>query len=228
MAMNYHVLQGTSVAGPLQLEELAKLVQKGVVSGQTLVSDDAATWKPASELVPHLFGKVPVKATTSSSNTTGVEQWYVQANGQQYGPITYTELLGWVSSKSVVADTQVRKSEHGTWQRADAVFPHLGARSLAPGSAKPNAAPKTNSPLSIRTDAPPPPPAKEAKPAAPTEESGSGAMVLVGIVVSVVGIYLVVTGVAHLKAAFGFFGIVGAILLVRFFMSLGKVRRNMK
>ena len=121
----FHFLQGTSVVGPLQYHELQKLVQKGVVSSGTMLSDDSSNWKKAIELVPQLFAS---KATATPASLSGAERWFVQTNGQQYGPISYTELLGWVNSKSVVAETLIRKSENGVWQRAEDVFPHLQQR----------------------------------------------------------------------------------------------------
>ena len=143
---SFHFLQGTSVVGPLQYGEMERLVQKGVISADTMLSADATNWMKAIDLAPQLF-----VAKDSITPTTGAERWFVQSNGQQYGPISYTELLGWVSSKSVVAETLVRKSENGAWQRADTVFPHLQLRTLTPRQPVPQSRPDGPTPVSQGT-----------------------------------------------------------------------------
>lgn len=229
MAKSYHFLQGTKVVGPLQLDELKSLVQKGVVSGQTMLSDDASNWKLASELVPQLFGKQSASSGVTASSS-GAERWYVQANGQQYGPISYTELLGWVSSKSVVAETLVRKSENGAWQRADTVFPHLGSRAVVPRTTKPEPEPAPSSPLAIRTDSPKPVASTSSNSglnsSSSADSSGGDAMMTIFAVIGGgVVIFAMVQGFVQLKAAFGFAGVIAVVMLIRFLASLGKMSR---
>jgi hypothetical protein len=200
MAKSYHILQGTNVVGPLQYDELTKLVQKGVVSERTLLSDDASNWKPANELAPQMFGKQSASSGVTSSSS-GAEQWYVQSNGQQYGPISYTELLGWVNSKSVVAETLVRKSENGAWQRADTVFPHLGSTSS-------NAASKGLS--------------------ASAGSGGDATMTIFAVIGVGVVIFAMVQGLIQFKAAFGFLGIFAVWMLFNLVRGLSSMSRRRK
>lgn len=230
MAKSYHFLQGTNVVGPLSYDRLSMLVQNGTVSERTMLSDDASNWKPAIELVSQLFARPTANPGTSTGTDSGsgAERWYVQSNGQQYGPISYTELLGWVNSKSVVAETVVRKSENGAWQRADTVFPHLGTRAVAPRTAKPQPEPTPYSSIAIKTSSPTPA-TSESKPNSETADSGGGAAVTVFILIGVfVVAFAVGKGLVQLQAGFGFFGILAVFLVIRFFMALGKITRNSK
>lgn len=226
MAKSYHFLQGTNVVGPLSYDRLSMLVQNGTVSERTMLSDDASNWKPAIELVSQLFARPTANPGTSTGTASGsgAERWYVKSNGQQYGPISYTELLGWTGSGSVIAETLVRKSENGAWQRADTVFPHLSPRAITPRTAKPQPKPTPYSSLAVRTDSPKP---ATSDPVDSTS-AGSGSDAVMGVF-AVIGIGVVVFAIAKgFSLASGFFGLLTVFLVIRFFMALPKLLRNLK
>jgi len=73
-------------------------------------------------------------------------QWYVKTpEGQEFGPVSQTELERWVAEGRVTEDSQLLREGGDQWQWLNAVFP-VFAQSQAPASEGPTSA------LSIVTD----------------------------------------------------------------------------
>ncbi len=68
--------------------------------------------------------------------------WRVQtAEGEQYGPVTKTELDQWVAEARLDCECQVLRQDWNQWQWADDVYPELKSSTPAPTTAASPAAP---------------------------------------------------------------------------------------
>lgn len=75
------------------------------------------TTKPAAPVTPKSSVKLPAQP---------VEQWFVQTeDGEQYGPVTRTELDQWHTEGRLTTDTQILREGSEQWQWASDLYPDL-------------------------------------------------------------------------------------------------------
>ena len=126
--------------GPLSMDELRKLVTDGIVNANTFVSQDGETWKTASKIaglittappVPRLPpvqapAALPVPPRASPPPPRQSDGWHVSSHdGNQYGPISKSELDNWVAQGLVTPACIVLCDEITGWQQATDVYPEL-------------------------------------------------------------------------------------------------------
>jgi hypothetical protein len=91
-------------------------------SGSNLSSSSSSV--PVGRSAAHKSS--PRVASPLASASTSAEQWYVQTEeGQQYGPVTRSELNQWHREGRITAETQLLLEGAPQWQWAPDVFPDL-------------------------------------------------------------------------------------------------------
>ena len=69
---------------------------------------------------------ITASAAPTGQEHAGSSQWHVKTNdGQQYGPVSKTELDGWVTDGRLDAECQVLQDGWEQWQWADELYPQL-------------------------------------------------------------------------------------------------------
>lgn len=137
-AGQYFIRLGTQLLGPLTLEQLRNLKERGRLQPFHSVSVDGKTWQPASsltELFPPQSEAVPGQGQTAfvpqmSLSSVPQEAWYyLDANGQQQGPVTQTALQDLWQRGIINSDTYVWRAGMAQWQQLSSVLPSLGSDS---------------------------------------------------------------------------------------------------
>ena len=121
----YYVRLGTQLMGPFSLDQLKILKERGRLQPFHSISTDGRTWQPASSLT-ELFPPEPPPASANPAASVapgaplavGPEQdawYYLDANGQQAGPVPGSKLLELYRRGVVNANTFVWKDGLDQW-----------------------------------------------------------------------------------------------------------------
>jgi hypothetical protein len=130
---NYYVRLGMQLMGPFSLDQLRALKDRGRLQPFHSISTDGRTWQPASTLT-ELFPPEPSPASANpapsvapgASAAVGPEQdtwYYLDANGQQAGPVSGWKLLELYQSGAIRRDTFVWKPGLDQWKPLEHVYP---------------------------------------------------------------------------------------------------------
>ncbi|MBQ9874406.1 MAG: DUF4339 domain-containing protein [Thermoguttaceae bacterium] len=125
--MNYYVKIDGRAFGPITDCEMRQKIKTGVVTEDTLVSTDRATWSPA-RLVPGLF-------RNSGISPVDAREWWLSVSGKAWtGPFTARELDASFASGRATYDAWIyRSGEKVRRVRNDASFLELLVQARAPG-----------------------------------------------------------------------------------------------
>ena len=132
--------------GPVTFDELVELAKS-----QVLASDDevrlgeSGAWRRAGsmgQLMAHMPSgahlpsganslsghniTIPTEAKHASASASGSSQaettgWYYQAFGEEFGPISFDDLVELAKNQTLSADDDVRFGENGNWRRAGSI-----------------------------------------------------------------------------------------------------------
>jgi hypothetical protein len=130
---NYYVRLGMQLMGPFSLDQLRVLKDRGRLQPFHSISTDGRTWQPASTLT-ELFPPEPSPASANPAPSVapgapaavGPEQdtwYYLDANGQQAGPVSGWKLLELYQSGAIRRDTFVWKPGLDQWKPLEHVYP---------------------------------------------------------------------------------------------------------
>jgi hypothetical protein len=130
---NYYVRLGMQLMGPFSLDQLRALKDRGRLQPFHSISTDGRTWQPASTLT-ELFPPEPSPASANPAPSVapgapaavGPEQdtwYYLDANGQQAGPVSGWKLLELYQSGAIRRDTFVWKPGLDQWKPLEHVYP---------------------------------------------------------------------------------------------------------
>ncbi len=130
---NYYVRLGMQLMGPFSLDQLRALKDRGRLQPFHSISTDGRTWQPASTLT-ELFPPEPSPASANPAPSVapgapaavGPEQdawYYLDANGQQAGPVSGWKLLELYHSGAIRRDTFVWKPGLDQWKPLEHVYP---------------------------------------------------------------------------------------------------------
>ncbi len=119
------------VVGPMPLEKLRELADRGTIRALDDVRSGSSEWVAAAT-IDELGLSTSERRTASNmatmtisdleiSTTTGNDEWYYEMGGQELGPITFDELLTFAEQEQISADDQVRLGAQGKWRRAGSI-----------------------------------------------------------------------------------------------------------
>lgn len=136
-AGQYFIRLGTQLLGPLTLEQLRNLKERGRLQPFHSVSVDGKTWQPASSL-SDLFPPQPAssaqafdqsaKASETSAQAPQEYWFYLDPNHNQVGPVSQTSLLELLRSNNIAPDTYIWKQGMDSWKKLEEVFPEVGIK----------------------------------------------------------------------------------------------------
>jgi hypothetical protein len=85
--------------------------------------------------VPKMSTPTPKSTVGKTPSKAAVEQWFVQTeDGQQYGPVSRTELDQWYAEGRVTTETQLLRDGGDQWQWASDIYPDLAPQQPAGGA----------------------------------------------------------------------------------------------
>lgn len=128
----YYVRMGTQLLGPLTVDQLRSLKDRGRLQSFHSISTDGKTWQPASSLMelfpeesdPGSYGAFKAQSTpTTPVVSASQEGWYyLDANENQVGPVSEARLVELFHSKEITNETLVWKPGIDSWRRAGEVL----------------------------------------------------------------------------------------------------------
>ena len=145
MEQRLYIRMRGRIQGPLDIERVRGLVQRGQLSRSHQVSFDGKDWRTAGEF-PDLFPKIDTKADSAprkkSSNTdepytletlgnSNLEGWYYEHANAQNGPVPLSSLQHLISTGQVHAAALVWREGLSRWVPADSI-PELATQVASP------------------------------------------------------------------------------------------------
>lgn len=124
MPSRWYYKVGDEIAGPVDFADLKGAVKTGAIRPSSRIRlGEKGAWGPAS-MVSGLFPTAtPVRAASESQEFVEFEPaepgWYYQLMGQEFGPVSMSELRAKVATGDIDRDTLVRAGEDGDWVLAD-------------------------------------------------------------------------------------------------------------
>lgn len=114
--------------GPISFEELQTLADIGILSNSDEVRpESAARWENAdsvAELGLKASANIAVaidRHSVTPAESSKSDDWFCQMLGQELGPLSFRELVGYAEQGQVAADDLVKLGANGKWRRVGSI-----------------------------------------------------------------------------------------------------------
>lgn len=114
--------------GPISLEELRTLADIGILSAADEVRPESATgWAHAGTFRQlGLNGSTQVAVALDAyvvapTKSNAIDEWYCQMLGQELGPLSFCDLVGYAEQGQVTAEDLVKLGANGKWRRVGTI-----------------------------------------------------------------------------------------------------------
>ena len=106
---------------------------RGVIPVSNHVSIDTTSALHASDSAKNPATSEPVSIPRGTPVSASVDQWYLHSHdGKQYGPVTKSELNGWVAQGLLTSECQLWRDGWSAWRPATKIYPELSQSSISP------------------------------------------------------------------------------------------------